>query len=178
MKYRVVESANNRLVVMEDGGIADIRELDEVTEEGYETAIEYYQSRFTLEDLQNDKLWDSVGEGKMYTDDCKTHFTDQAHIQSAIEWLDVCGPHERDDTIWDGWFGEDDREDKVFFVRAEEQYTAYQIKSFKVVAKSKELAVQKILNEDEGIENIDTYDTHSDDYKYINQDNWVTTEAK
>ena len=67
---------------------------------------------------------------------------------------------------------------KTFKVRAEQLYTGYQICMYKVKAKTAEEAKQLVLNDSDSAEEIDTYDTTTDDYDFINSDNWEVTEDK
>lgn len=99
MKYRLIKDDEAIVVILGDGGIAEIHEADEIEEgDGRQSVTEYYQSRFTMEDSGH--VWDAVGEGKMYYNDWKTPFDDPAHVQDALEWLAVESDYELDESIW------------------------------------------------------------------------------
>ena len=100
MKYRVIRDSEEITVILEDGGIATIRDVDE-DEDGRKSVTEYYQDRFTQEGLDScDGVWGEVGEGKMYCGDWKTEASDPAHIVDALNWLAVEETFELDESIW------------------------------------------------------------------------------
>ena len=102
VKYRTIQDSDSITILLEDGGIADIREVEELNEgDGRKATTEYYQSRFTAEDLNSEEdVWTAVGEGKMYYNDWKTPFTDPAHLQDALNWLSIESEFEVDESIW------------------------------------------------------------------------------
>lgn len=102
MRYRLVESEDEIIVLLEDGGIACIREIGELDrDDGRQSTSDYYQTRMVQDMLDTDSVWDDVGEGKMYWEDWSTVFTNPKHVQHALEWLCV-GDVEfiRDDSLW------------------------------------------------------------------------------
>lgn len=99
MKYRVIKSHDEITVITEDGGIACIRDVDN-GDEGAQSVTDYYQDRFDQVILDNDTIWDTVGQGKMYCEDWTTPFDDPAHVQDALQWLSVGDTYELDETIW------------------------------------------------------------------------------
>ena len=102
MKYRIEHMGDELVVIVEDGGIACIRSVDELDEgDGRQTTIDYYQERLTQSMIDNDTIWEELGEGDMYYNDFKTPYTDPSHIQNALEWLCVGETNfEVDETIW------------------------------------------------------------------------------
>ena len=102
VKYRTIKDKNEITVILDDGGIATIREVEEMEEgDGRKATTDYYQDRFTLESLGSDEgIWEEVGKGKMYCEDWDTSFDDPAHIQDALNWLSVQSEFELDETIW------------------------------------------------------------------------------
>ena len=67
---------------------------------------------------------------------------------------------------------------KTFIVRSEQKYTGYQICMYKVQAETSEEAKQLVLDGSDSAEEFDTYDTNTDDYEFIETDNWEVTEEK
>lgn len=102
IKYRTIKSEDNVVVILEDGGIADIHYAEEsVAGDGRMSTSEYYQSRFTEDDLKSEEcIWDIVGEGKMYYNDWTTPFDDPEHITDALQWLASGCEYELDESIW------------------------------------------------------------------------------
>ena len=70
------------------------------------------------------------------------------------------------------------KKEYTYFVRAEEKYTSYQISIYKVKASSEKEAKQKVLDHASNIEHIESYDTYSENYEYINIDQWEIAEKK
>jgi len=71
-------------VVLEDGGVATIRFM---YEEDREATTDYYQSRITDEKTW-DKVWENLGEGKMYYNDwTKAQSSMEALVTDALNWL-------------------------------------------------------------------------------------------
>ena len=102
MKYRLMEYSDEIVVILEDGGIACIRDIDATDDmPDRQSTTDYYQTRFTQEDWDSqENIWEIVGEGKMYYNDWDTPFNDPKHIQDALEWLAVGESFELDETIW------------------------------------------------------------------------------
>lgn len=101
MKYKIVDHSEETHVVMEDGGIASIRLVDG---EDYNCIIDLYQDRMTQDMLDNDTLWDEVGEGKMYCEEMllenENDLTEA--IEFALDWLcPFCDEYEEDNDIWE-----------------------------------------------------------------------------
>ena len=67
---------------------------------------------------------------------------------------------------------------KTFIVRSEQKYIGYQICMYTVQAKTAEEAKQLVLDRSDSVEEFDTYDTGTDDYEFINSDNWEVMENK
>lgn len=105
VRYRTVETPDSIIVLVDDGGIAEIREVGESDEgDGRQTTIEYYQSRFTASDLlSGTSIWEIVGNGKMHYDDFTTEYTDPEHVITALEWLAVGCEYIEDNTIWENF---------------------------------------------------------------------------
>ena len=102
MKYRVIKKDEELTIILADGGIACIRDVDDDSS-GRQSTTDYYQSRFTQEMLDNNKnIWEEVGKGKMYYNDWTTPFDDPKHIEDALEWLCCdCNEFELDESIWE-----------------------------------------------------------------------------
>jgi hypothetical protein len=90
MKFRIVFNANEITVITQDGGIACIREADDIIPGEPRTAVtDYYQNRLT-DVLQNEEgtLFDRLAEGKMYQKDwSNVEFNSLVAIQDALSWL-------------------------------------------------------------------------------------------
>jgi hypothetical protein len=103
MKYRLIETKGDSItVILEDGGIADIHYAEPYDDAPNRKSVtEYYQTRFTQEDLESDEeLWTILGEGKMYYNEWTTDYDDPAHVQDALNWLAVEETFELDESIW------------------------------------------------------------------------------
>jgi len=102
IKYRLIESEDEIIVILENGGVAEIREAEELDiGDGRQSVTEYYQNRFTLQGTLSDEgIFGEVGEGKLYWNDWKTPFTDPAHIADALNWLAPGMNYVEDNTIW------------------------------------------------------------------------------
>jgi len=101
MKYRVIKDGDEITVITEDGGIACIREVDELDEgDGRQAVTDCYQSRFDNKILESGNIWEILGEGKMYCEDWQTPFDNPDHIQDALEWLCMGCEFELDESIW------------------------------------------------------------------------------
>lgn len=86
-EYRLIEDSEEITVLVDDGGVACIRDTDD-NGEGRKSTTDYYQDRITQEMLDEElNVWEEVGEGKMYWNDWKTDKDDPAHVQEALEWL-------------------------------------------------------------------------------------------
>lgn len=105
MNYRIIQTDDSITVLTEDGGLAEIRLVEElVSGDGRKTTIEYYQNRFTEEDLNNpESVYDILGEGKMYYNDYTTPYTSPEHITDALEWLAPGNDYKSDNTLWPSW---------------------------------------------------------------------------
>ena len=69
MKYRVIDGTEEITVVLEDGGIACIRETDD-NGEGRTATTDYYGVRLTQELIDAGNIWESeLGEGDMWYND-------------------------------------------------------------------------------------------------------------
>lgn len=100
MKYRTIVTKDETTVILEDGGIAVIRDIEESSMgDGRQSTTDYYQDRFTEETL-NDDLWETLGEGEMHYNDWQTPHDDPAHLKDALEWLSVGTTFEKDNSIW------------------------------------------------------------------------------
>ena len=107
MKYRITKNNDEINVILEDGGIACIRDAEEVNPgDRRQSTTDYYQDRFNQEMLDRGDIWEKLGEGNMYYNDWITPFDDPKHIQDALEWLCInCNEgFELDETIWKGEF--------------------------------------------------------------------------
>lgn len=102
ISYRTIKGDDNIVVILEDGGIADIRYAEPHEDEpNRQSTTEYYQSRFTQDGIDSeDGVWEEVGEGNMYYNDWNTPFDDEAHIADALEWLAPSCAHVVDESIW------------------------------------------------------------------------------
>ncbi len=102
MKYRLVKNEDEIIVIVEDGGIATIREVEELDEgDGRQATTDYYQDRLTKEMIADDDVWGNLGNGNMYWNDWKTPFNNPEHIVDALEWLCVGEDNfEVDENIW------------------------------------------------------------------------------
>lgn len=106
MKYRLIKSTDNIMVITEDGGIADIHESEPYEGVKRLSTTEYYQTRFTEDDLLSaEPVWAIVGEGKMYYNDWPTEFDDHKHVVDALNWLSPDDTFELDETIWPNFKG-------------------------------------------------------------------------
>ena len=106
MKYRVIKDSEEITVILEDGGIACIREAYELDEgDGRQSTTDYYQNRFDDETLESGELWETIGEGKMYYNDWTTPYDDPKHIWDALNWLCVGCEFELDESIWPNFGG-------------------------------------------------------------------------
>ena len=108
IKYRLIKSPDNIIVILEDGGVADIRDVEELDEgDGRQATTEYYKERFTLAGIASDDgIFGEVGEGDMYYNDWKDAFDAPKHIVDALEWLAPGLQHEEDNSIWSELQGE------------------------------------------------------------------------
>lgn len=98
MKFRLEQTSEELLVIMEDGGIACIRDADALE---YKSIIDLYQDRFDQEMIDNQTLWEELGEGKMYVEESPYEANDIRNIQFALEWLSVGDTYEYDPEIWE-----------------------------------------------------------------------------
>lgn len=103
MKYKLLNTAIDEItVILEDGGVACIRGVEELDEgDGRQSTTDYYAVNLTDKFADMENVWDELGEGKMYYNDWITPYDDPAHIQEALRWL--CVGEENftiDDTIW------------------------------------------------------------------------------
>jgi len=131
MKYRLIKTSNNIIVITADGGIADIHFAEELDAgDGRQSTTEYYQTRFTEEDLHTDEsVWEAVAEGKAYYNFWKTPFDAKSelngidpfawalpaithtpyheleHVQDALVWLSDDIEFELDESIWPNFKG-------------------------------------------------------------------------
>jgi len=92
MKYRIIEEDDSTFnVLVEDGGVACIRFVDEsdimVDGKMRVATTDYYQSRITDETTW-DEVWENLAEGKMYYNDWNE---DKANmdfmVKDALNWL-------------------------------------------------------------------------------------------
>ena len=103
MKYRVIKGNEEIIVILEDGGVACIRD---VYAEDYKTVSDYYQDRFTQEMLDNENIWEELGEGKMYCAEWQVPFDSPELVQEALNWLCVWEDNfEVDESIWKDFKG-------------------------------------------------------------------------
>lgn len=102
MNYRLINEGDTIIILTEDGGYAEIRDVEEVSAgDGRQTTIELYQSRFTEDDmLSGTPLYETLGEGKMYYEDFTTPYTSEEHVEYALDWLSSDAVHKLDNTIW------------------------------------------------------------------------------
>ena len=106
MKYRVIKQGDDEItVITEDGGVACIREVDEIEEgDGRVAVTDYYQSRFDNKMLEEEDIWEILSEGKIYCEDWTTPFDNPEHIQDALTWLWMCcDKFEVDESIWENF---------------------------------------------------------------------------
>lgn len=92
MKFRLLidESEKEITVLTEDGGIACIREADDISpNEPRIATTEYYHTRITeLESATPENLFDLLGDGKMSCDDwADEQYNSLILIQDALTWL-------------------------------------------------------------------------------------------
>ena len=106
MKYKLIKTNNEITVLTADGGLAEIREVEESSAgDGRQSVTEYYQTHFTKNELLDyEGVHCILGQGKMYYNDWTTPFTNPDHIVDALNWL---APGETeyilDETIWPEW---------------------------------------------------------------------------
>jgi len=102
VKYRVIDNGDEITVLLEDGGIAEIREVGEMIQgDGRQSVTEYYQSKFTGKDLASEEsVWEKLSLGDMYYNNWKTPYNDQTHIEDALNWLSMGSKFEVDESIW------------------------------------------------------------------------------
>lgn len=95
MKFRLILDTNEPeiTVITEDGGIACIRQADDITgsPEGKRIAVsDYYDTRInSLTDCDKDNLFECLAEeAKIYHDDwADKSYNDISVIQTALHWL-------------------------------------------------------------------------------------------
>lgn len=68
--------------------------------------------------------------------------------------------------------------DIVFIVRIEEKRTVYSVSEVLVKAETREEAKKKILEDSNDVEVLNSWDNESEDYEYINKDNWEYRKGK
>jgi hypothetical protein len=102
MKYKTIRKDDIIIIITEDGGLAEIHYAEELDEgDGRQSTTEYYQNRFTEEDLlSTESIWDILGEGKAYYNDWTTPFDDPNHIIDALNWLAIDESYQEDNSIW------------------------------------------------------------------------------
>ena len=105
MRYRVIKDSDEITVILEDGGVACIRYADEMEEGDGRTAVtDYYQSRFDQTMIDEENIWEELGEGKMYCKDWYgAKFDSKEVINDALTWLCVECTFTEDETIWEGF---------------------------------------------------------------------------
>lgn len=94
MKFRIIfdNGANEITVITENGGIACIREVEDMSTDKPRIAVtDYYQMRLTDVPLdQRDNLFDHLATGKMYNNDwVSVKYNSLTAIGDALDWLCV-----------------------------------------------------------------------------------------
>ena len=107
IKYRAIKSSYGVIVILEDGGIADIHTAEPYYgEPNRKSTTEYYQSKFTNEGLESaDGVWDEVGKRPMYYNNWNTSCDNPDHITDALNWLAPGYEHILDEGIWPNFKG-------------------------------------------------------------------------
>ena len=98
-KFRLIETADEITLILEDGGIACIRQADPLsalddTCPNRQSTADYYQRRINTKDYAAFKdqypdsdIWTYLAEGKMYYDDWDVPFNSTKPFREALAWL-------------------------------------------------------------------------------------------
>jgi hypothetical protein len=89
MKIRIIQDKNEITVITEDGGIACIREADDMSPEEPRIAVtDYYQMKITDPSMTSENLFECLAEGKMYHKDwIDVKYNSLTAIEDALAWL-------------------------------------------------------------------------------------------
>jgi hypothetical protein len=89
MRYNLIETGDEVIVITSDGGVACIRQAEPFDDTPRVATTDYYQTRLTDIPLVDD-VWTELAEGKMYAEDWETReFNDLALVFDALQWLGV-----------------------------------------------------------------------------------------
>lgn len=109
MKFRIIHENDEIIVLTEDGGIACIRQAEDIDNNTPREAVtDYYQSLITdFPDANSDDLFEFLAEGKMYCKDwASTPYNSLKAIQDALDWLCLGQTEwEMTDTLFTDIFG-------------------------------------------------------------------------
>ena len=88
-KYKLIKDEESIFVVTENGGIAEIREVEELEEgDNRKSVSEYYYLSFDQKDVSSKYgIWKKLNEGKIECYDWTTPYDNPAHITHALNWL-------------------------------------------------------------------------------------------
>jgi hypothetical protein len=92
MKFRIIfdDGENEITIITEDGGIACIRETDDLSPTEPRIAVsDYYQRRLTsIAFSESDNLFEHLAEGQMYHKDWPdVRYNSLTVINDALDWL-------------------------------------------------------------------------------------------
>ena len=90
MKFRLIIKNDEVTVITEDGGVACIREAEDLSKDEPRIAVtDYYQSRLTDDESINaDNVFECLAEGKMYCNDWEVvPFNSMTAVEDALAWL-------------------------------------------------------------------------------------------
>ena len=110
MKFRLIKDSEEIIVITEDGGVATIRDVEGYVDGDFggkdrKSTTDYYQGRLNSKMIDEDNIWESLGEGKMYWNDWKTPFDNPEHVEDALNWLCVGEVFVADENIWPNFKG-------------------------------------------------------------------------
>jgi len=111
MKFRIIfdDGENEITVITEDGGIACIREVEEISSDEPRIAVtDYYQMRLTdVPSSETDELFEYLAEGQIFHNDWSdVKYNSLTAIEDALIWL--CGAEtdwEITDDLFPQFFG-------------------------------------------------------------------------
>ncbi|WP_210498453.1 hypothetical protein [Vibrio crassostreae] len=89
MEFRIVHEQDEIIVVTESGGVACIRQAENINGETRTATTDYYTTRLTeVADADSDNLFDVLAEGQMFADDWESvAYNSLEAITAALNWL-------------------------------------------------------------------------------------------